>query len=73
MANPTPMEIDLELCDGCGDCVPVCEPAALQVVYGKAVLIRPERCQSDGACEPICPRNAIRVPFIVVFAESATG
>jgi NAD-dependent dihydropyrimidine dehydrogenase PreA subunit len=59
-------EIDTALCTGCGDCVIVCQPAALALVDGKAVLASPDRCQYDGACEPICPAGAIQLPYEIV-------
>jgi NAD-dependent dihydropyrimidine dehydrogenase PreA subunit len=65
-----PLEIDLELCDGCGKCLPACEPQALAMVDGVAVLAWPDRCVYDGGCEPACPVGAIRLPYMVVFSET---
>ncbi len=64
-------EIDATLCTGCGDCVAACEPAALAMVNGKAMLVYPERCRYDGTCEPVCPADAIQLPYVVVFADPA--
>ena len=33
------IEIDEELCDGCGNCVPSCAEGALQIIDGKARLV----------------------------------
>ncbi len=62
-------QIHSERCTGCGDCIPACQPRALALVNGKAVLARPELCVYDGGCEPACPVGAIELPFLVVFAE----
>ena len=62
-------EIDLALCDGCGRCIPACEPGALTMIGGKAVLVSPERCEYDGSCEPVCPTGAINLPYQVVIRQ----
>ena len=62
-------EIDPALCDGCGQCVPACTPGALAIMEGKAMLALPERCEYDGKCEPACPRDAIRLPYLIVFRQ----
>ncbi len=60
-------EINQAVCTGCGDCLAVCQPHALALVEGKAVLARPDLCEYDGGCEPVCPVGAIQVPYLVVF------
>ncbi len=62
-------EIDLVLCDGCGECVSACEPGALAMVNGKAALVHPERCKYDGSCEPVCPQGAISLPYVIMFGS----
>lgn len=62
-------QISHQLCNGCGDCIPVCKPHALALVDGKAVLARPDLCEYDGGCEPACPVGAIELPFLVVFDD----
>ncbi|CAB5144207.1 Ferredoxin 3 fused to uncharacterized domain [Olavius algarvensis associated proteobacterium Delta 3] len=44
------IEIDEELCDGCGECVPSCAEGALQIVDGKARVISDNLCDGLGAC-----------------------
>jgi ferredoxin len=34
------ISIDEEKCDGCGLCIPSCEEGALQIVDGKARLVK---------------------------------
>jgi MinD superfamily P-loop ATPase len=60
-------EINTALCTGCGDCLAVCQPRALTLVDGKAVIGRPDLCEYDGGCEPVCPKGAIQLPYLVVF------
>jgi len=53
--------IDEEKCDGCGACVPSCAEGALQVVDGKARLVKESYCDGLGACLGECPQGALRV------------
>ena len=53
------IEIDEDKCDGCGLCTDLCEEGALQLVNGKAKLIRDDYCDGLGNCLPACPRSAI--------------
>ena len=49
------VEIDEELCDGCGQCVPGCAEGALKIVEGSARLVRDQYCDGLGACLGHCP------------------
>ena len=53
------IEIDDELCDGCGECVPGCAEGAIQIVDGKARLVSENYCDGLGACLGECPNGAI--------------
>jgi NAD-dependent dihydropyrimidine dehydrogenase PreA subunit len=55
------IEIDPELCDGCGQCVPSCAEGAIQIVDGKAQLVAEKYCDGLGACLGECPQGALRV------------
>ena len=55
------IEIDEQLCNGCGDCVPACHEGALQIIDGKARLISDLMCDGLGACLGECPTGAMRV------------
>jgi len=55
------IEIDEELCNGCGECVPSCEEGAIQLVDGKAKLIAERYCDGLGACLGECPTGALRI------------
>lgn len=55
------IEIDDELCDGCGQCVPACAEGAIEIVGGKARLVGERYCDGLGACMGDCPNGALRV------------
>jgi NAD-dependent dihydropyrimidine dehydrogenase PreA subunit len=55
------IEIDEELCNGCGQCVPSCAEGALQVVDGKARLVKDIYCDGLGACLGECPTGALTI------------
>ncbi|MBW1678650.1 MAG: 4Fe-4S binding protein, partial [Deltaproteobacteria bacterium] len=55
------IEIDEELCDGCGQCVPACAEGALQIVDGKAKIVADKYCDGLGACVGDCPTGALKV------------
>lgn len=51
--------IDEELCVGCGLCVDACQGGALELVDGKAKVVREDYCDGLGRCLPVCPVGAI--------------
>jgi len=51
--------IDAERCNGCGQCVDACAEGAIQLVDGKARLVRDDYCDGLGACLGECPQGAI--------------
>jgi ferredoxin len=53
-------EIDPELCDGCGQCLPNCAEGAIKIVNGKATL-SDSLCDGLGACLAHCPKSAVRI------------
>jgi Fe-S-cluster-containing hydrogenase component 2 len=55
------IEIDDELCDGCGNCVPACAEGALEIVDGKARVVADLYCDGLGACLGECPTGALRI------------
>jgi NAD-dependent dihydropyrimidine dehydrogenase PreA subunit len=55
------IEIDEELCDGCGTCVPSCAEGALKIVDGKARVIAEIYCDGLGACLGECPMGALKI------------
>jgi Pyruvate/2-oxoacid:ferredoxin oxidoreductase delta subunit len=55
------LEIDEELCDGCGNCVPSCAEGALEIVDGKARVVADIYCDGLGACLGECPQDALKI------------
>jgi ferredoxin len=55
------IEIDEELCDGCGQCVTGCAEGALRIVDGKARLVADRYCDGLGACIGECPTGALQI------------
>jgi NAD-dependent dihydropyrimidine dehydrogenase PreA subunit len=55
------IEIDEDLCDGCGNCVPACAEGALEIIDGKARVIADIYCDGLGACLGECPTGALKI------------
>jgi ferredoxin len=55
------VNIDEKLCNGCGNCVPKCAEGALQIINGKARIIKEIYCDGLGACLGQCPQEAITI------------
>jgi len=55
------IKIDEEKCNGCGLCIPACPEGALQIINGKAVLVKESYCDGLGACLGDCPEDALSV------------
>ncbi len=55
------VEIDEELCDGCGQCVTGCAEGALDIIDGKAKVISDNLCDGLGACIGECPAGALQI------------
>ncbi len=53
--------INEELCDGCGNCVVGCSEGALQIIDGKAKLVREDFCDGFGDCIGTCPTGALKI------------
>jgi NAD-dependent dihydropyrimidine dehydrogenase PreA subunit len=51
--------INKDICDGCGNCVSACSEGALQIVDGKAQLVKEEFCDGFGDCIGECPTGAL--------------
>ena len=53
------IRIDEEKCNGCGLCATACHEGAIDMVNGKAKLVRENYCDGLGDCLPGCPTGAI--------------
>jgi len=55
------IEINEDKCDGCEECIISCPEGAIQMVNGKAKLVKDFYCDGLGACIGKCPQGAITV------------
>ena len=53
------IRIDEDKCTGCGICAEACHEGAIDIVDGKAKLMREHYCDGLGDCLPACPTGAI--------------
>lgn len=53
------IKIDKEKCNGCGACASACHEGAIDIIDGKAELVREHFCDGLGDCLPECPTGAI--------------
>lgn len=61
ITNRKIIRIDEEKCDGCGLCVTGCDEGALQIIDGKARLVKENFCDGLGACIGECPQGALTI------------
>ena len=55
------IEIEEEKCTGCGLCAEACHEGAIEMIGGRAKLVRDDYCDGLGDCLPVCPADAIRM------------
>ena len=55
------VRIDEALCTGCGLCVSPCAEGAIEIVDGKAKVVREELCDGAGFCLGVCPTGALTI------------
>jgi len=55
------IKINRELCIGCGNCVTSCKQSALQIIDGKAGLVKEDFCDGFGRCIGYCPTGALQI------------
>jgi len=55
------VRIDEARCTGCGLCVTPCAEGAIQIIDGKARVVKEELCDGAGFCLAVCPEGALTV------------
>jgi MinD superfamily P-loop ATPase len=55
------VRIEQALCNGCGLCVTPCAEGAIEIVDGKARVVRDELCDGAGFCLAVCPTGALTI------------
>ena len=55
------IQINEDLCDGCGQCVTGCAEGALAIIDDKARVISDNLCDGLGACIGECPTGALQI------------
>jgi NAD-dependent dihydropyrimidine dehydrogenase PreA subunit len=55
------VNIDEEKCTGCGICVSPCAEGAIEIINGKARVVREELCDGAGFCLGVCPTGALTI------------
>jgi MinD superfamily P-loop ATPase len=61
MAVRSIVHIDEELCTGCGLCVTPCAEGAIEIVDGKAKVMKEQLCDGAGFCLAVCPEGALTI------------
>ncbi len=61
MATRKIITIDEDKCNGCGNCITGCAEGALQLVDGKAKLVKEQFCDGFGDCIGHCPTGALAI------------
>lgn len=55
------VQINEEKCNGCGVCVTPCAEGAIEIVDGKAKVVKEELCDGAGFCLSVCPTEAMTI------------
>jgi NAD-dependent dihydropyrimidine dehydrogenase PreA subunit len=53
------VEIDIDLCNGKGECVNICPMSVYEIIDDKVEANNIRECIECGACQDVCPSNAI--------------
>src|SRR5659263_763231 len=55
------IKINKDLCIGCGLCTTACHNGVIEIIDGKAEIVKKDYCDGLGLCLLDCPTNAINL------------
>lgn len=55
------VEVDLEKCNGCGECVDICPMEVFELQDNKSIPVKHEECIGCESCVVNCEQEAITV------------
>ena len=58
VSSPFAAAVNLDTCEGCGDCVDRCQMGALEL-DGNTIALDVDRCIGCGLCVPTCPTESL--------------
>jgi ferredoxin len=58
VSSPFTATVNLDTCEGCGDCVDRCQMEALEL-DGNTIALDVDRCIGCGLCVPTCPTESL--------------
>lgn len=61
LKNVVTLELNSDLCKGCGRCLEVCPHHVFELRSGQAAVRERDACMECGACARNCPFKAIKV------------
>lgn len=67
------IQIDEDKCVGCGLCANACQQSAIEIIDGKAKVVRDDYCDGIGNCMPVCPVDAISFSDRDIIGKKAEG
>lgn len=67
MENWALPEINLDLCDRCGDCVEKCPTQSVEMGPQGPFFAREVDCTYCAVCETVCPQGAITCTYEIVW------
>jgi nitroreductase/NAD-dependent dihydropyrimidine dehydrogenase PreA subunit len=58
------IEIEPDVCIGCGECVRVCQPGTISLSDDQVARVTGDDSSNCGHCAAVCPTGAIRLPIL---------